>query len=351
MSKETPSFNPDMPGYNPEQPAEAPPVQEARQEKEISPEAAKSHEQLGIAIQEFRDTSFDITKEGGKEVLVSKEGEKFSVEQLENPFDKSVKEAHNLLMEKFGKDVVEPISWWRHAIQEGLYRYNVVKNESGEVISVSVVQQLDMKQKEGGSDGAMFAEWFVHTKDGQANGAELSRHALASSCESGLADLKAGGVKFKGFVGESVTDMETKENEGMHKRRMFIETTQGDVREVPYSYPPSEFDDNTGKPDGETGPARLMARMADGSKEMPVSDLVGMVGSMYQEYLATPDDYKKPEAYETAKAFIENMLAKLQASLAESKDGVVTFMSEGEIRAKEAEIRDNGHNLIEVIPD
>ena len=89
-----------MPGYNPEQPAEAPPVQEARQEKEISPEAAKSHEQLGIAIQEFRDTSFDITKEGGKEVLVSKEGERFSVEQLENPSDKSVKEAHDLLMEK-----------------------------------------------------------------------------------------------------------------------------------------------------------------------------------------------------------------------------------------------------------
>ena len=66
----------------------------------------------------------------------------------------------------------------------------------------------------------MFAEWFVHTKDGQANGAELSRHALASSCESGLADLKAGGVKFKGFVGESVADMETKRTRECTKKNV-----------------------------------------------------------------------------------------------------------------------------------
>lgn len=359
MSAERPSFNPenpDLPGYNPEKSVEAPPIQEASKEKEINPEAAESHKKLEVAIDQFRSgTSFEVVREEGKEVLVSPEGERFYVSELKDPSDKSVGAAHALLMKEFGKDMVEPISWWKHAIQEGLYKYNVVKNEGGEVVSVSVLQQLDLKQREGSTPGqpqeAMFAEWFVHTNPKQAKSDELSRHVLASACESGLGDLKASGVKFKGFVGESVTDLETKENEGMHKKRMFIETAQGDVREVPYFYPPSEFDDNTGKPDSETGPARLMARMLDSSKGMSVSDLLGMVGSMYQEYLATPDDYKNRPAYETAKAFIDNMLAKLESALAESKDGVVTFMSQGEIRAKESEIRDQGHNLIEVIPD
>lgn len=356
MNRETP-FNPDLPGYNPEQfkvpedkpehPVEVSPQEGKLKEQEINPEVAKSHEQLQTAIDQFREgTGFEIIKEDGKEVLVSKEGEKFYVSELTDPSDPSVKEAHSLLMKEFGRDMVEPMSWWKQAITEGLYRYNVIKNESGKVVSVSVVQQL-----EGDKNGAMFAEWFAYTNPDQANSAELSRHLLASSCESGLAGLKASGTKFRGFVGESVTDMETKENEGMHKRRMFFETAQGDVKEVPYSYPPSEFDNDTGKPDSETGPARLMVRMVDGSNDMSAAGFLDMVGSMYKEYLATPNDYHNLEAYGNAEIFIGRMLAKLRTAVAEAKDGRIFFMSEGEISTKKTEVESRGRKLIEVEPE
>lgn len=353
MRGETP-FNPDLPGYNPNEQRQEIPQEDVKpereetpREKEISPEVAESHEQLQAAIEQFREgTGFEIKREDGKEVLVSREGERFFVSELTDPSDPAVKEARSLLMEEFGRDMVEPMNWWKQAITEGLYRYNVIKNESGKIVSVSVVQPL-----EGGNKGTMFAEWFVYTDPNVKNSAELSRHVLASSCESGLADLRQSGTKFRGFVGESVSDMETRENDGMHKKRMFIETADGGVKEVPYEYPPSEFDSKTGKEDSDTGPARLMVRMVDGSNEMSSEDLLKMVDSMYKEYVGTANDYNDLEAYGRAQIYVDLMLAKLRDAISEAKGNRIFFMSGSEISARKEEVESAGRKFIEVEPE
>ena len=353
---ERPSFNPDLPGYNPEQPAEALPVQETSKEKEITPEAAESYRKLGEMIDGLKaSTNFERSKtESGREVVTSPEGERFIVRQITNPLDPVVKEMHTLLRREFGKDEVEPLLWVRHAIKEGLYAYHVMEDEKGDVVTMSVTQPLELEPDKSKGAGQqkemMLAEWFVHTNPASQNSRMLSKQLFASACEYSLGKAQEEGAVFKGFVGEMVSDVEKFMNRFGHKR-MYFEDAKGSVQEVPYYYPPSDFDTGTGKSGSETGQEHLMVRLLDDSGEMLVDEALRIVESAYREYVATPDDYDNPKAYETAKGFTDNMLGDLRTALSQAKDGKVFFMSERERRAKTSELEANGKEVVNVVTE
>ena len=363
MNPERPSFNPenpDLPGYNPEKSVEAPPKQgvspDSKEKKELPPDVAESHRQLGEMIAELKShTNFERSRtENGREIITSPEGEKFTIREIKDPFDPVVKPMHTLLRREFGKDEVEPLSWVRHAIKEGLYAYHVIEDERGEVVSMAVTQPLELEpDKTKGGDQPkeiMLAEWFIHTNPASANSRMMSKQLFASAGEYCLNKAQEEGAKFKGFVGELVTDVEKFMNRFGHKR-LYFEDVQGNIKEVPYYYGPSEFDTQTGAPGSEIGQEHLMVRLLDESPGMPVEEVLRIVTSAYREYVATPDDYDNPKAYETAKAFTDNMLAELRAALGEAKDGQVFFLSERERRAKTAELEAQGKKVEDMVTE
>lgn len=321
----------------------APHIPSRRETHAVEP----SHERLVEKIQELeaRSRYMHTMLQDGREEIASREGEKFFIRKLVDPKDPAVKKMHALMVKEFGKEESEALYWLRESIKQRLNDYQIIETPDGVLVGFTNSQLLALEPVANQRDEVFCFLAHIAISDeqhGKGLATELFRHLYGDT----LAEARRRGVAVKGFIGEAVDEVESFNNH-MSWYRVYLESESGDVYEVPYFCPPVDFTDEGDVVEGER-PDHLMIGLVDSADSISPKELLRMVKSMYEEYIATEEDYTSPEAYQKARAYVVNLYDVLEKRLSEARGNTLFFMNKEQREAKRAQLALAGRRLVEV---
>ena len=243
----------------------------------------------------------------------------YSPKLLVQPYAQLVGKTHKFLTEQFGKDEMEPLSWTRHAIKQQLYMLHCVCDISNEVVAASNTQYIHL-----GEDKAVVVIWQIATAE-EYRSRGVAWELILHACDQALERARQESRTIIALIGEVVEESEGFFN-ALDMKRVYYTARNGNVCEVPYLCPPVDMDSDTGQPLTATVPEHLMVRLF-GSKIPTARELVRIVWSLYNTYLAGEEDYTSREAYITAREYMKSILQELERTVMQAKTDDLLLLS------------------------
>jgi hypothetical protein len=156
----------------------------------------------------------------GKETLISPEGEKFFIERLTNPEDPTVLAVQTLIENTFSENEVDSPKTTKEAIKSNSANYFVIKNESGELITLSCTSFENVVTPDGDTfdllepKQGIVSVGFIITEPKFKN-KNLAKELYQSFYKHTISEAKQKQSIIKGVIGESVEKVEKiiKQNE------------------------------------------------------------------------------------------------------------------------------------------
>lgn len=314
----------------------------------------RSHDQMRGLISELAKTS-QFTRDqlpDGREQISSPERGKYAIRYITDAKDPAIKKVHGAMVEEFGKEESETLTWLRHTVKKKINRYHIAETPEGDIATLSNTQYLELEPAKGHENEpkeSIIPVWHIISDRAHRNKG-IASELYQSFYQDALAEAQKRGNVIKGVIGEAVSSVEGFLNR-MGRKRMYFEDKKGNMHEVPYLCPPVDMDDETGEPREEPMPEHVMLRLLDGEQKMPVEDLLRMVKAMYLEYVGAADNYDTKEAYQNSLGYNMQMIVNLAKTLKQSKDGTVFFMSRDEREVKRRTLEEGGKKLVEVVTE
>ncbi len=323
--------------------------QQNTKEGELGPELAENHKSMEGMISELEAVSrFEHVKEEDKEIIRSPESGEFLVRRVDNPNDPMVEKIHQMMVDEFGVEEADPLYWLKESIKQGINNYDIVTTPDGELVSFSNTRYLEIEPTQGEQARESFLYIAYILTDDRFRGKGIATEIYKKFYSGTLKQAKQEGHVVKGVLGEAVETVEPFLNK-MGRKRVYFEDQAGNIQEVPYKFPPMDYDSKTGEPLDEGGFEHLMLRLVGDKQEFDSAELLKMVKALYEEeYGASEEDYKNKAAYEKAMGKIMDVYTELEAVLSQAKDGKVFLMSVEERKKKVKELNREGRELKEL---
>lgn len=300
----------------------------------------------GVIAKLEKKSKFKKESIDNKEVLISPEGEKFSIERITNPEDPRIEKLVEFTKKKLKEEEADTEEIVREALKYDIYIYTIIENEKGEIVHFTQGNYLEIESENEGSkaDEAVVFLGYTMTDDNyQRKGLATEGNMKTLAIANDLA--KKNEQKIASIMVEAVDGSEILGNE-LGLKRMYFETKDGNYSEVPYVQPPIEWDKKTGKPlDPKTGnpsdlPIKnftvnehLMVNMIGGKQKISVDQLLEMITPIYYDNYIPEHEYF-PEYSKKASKRIEStvlgLLDKLEKELKKAKGKQVTMLSSKE---------------------
>lgn len=281
-----------------------------------------------------------------KELTYLKENEKFIIERITSTESPDI-EGMIEMTKGFDPREVEPMDSILEGITLDEHRYLIAKNEKGEVASYVQGSYLDIMPESGEieeSEEAVLFFGYCLTKDKFRRKrllSELVKNILISFLEK----ARAQGQELKGIIVEAYDKAQPLFN-SLGLRRVYFKNEEGKIEEVPYSFPPMDWDRQAGKPiDPVTGkigegdpksygaPEHLMVKLFDGRKKFDTEELLAMVSSIYEEnhiLYEREGEVIPQEAKELNRSIVDSFKNDLEEALKRAKNGELLLLSKEE---------------------
>jgi leucyl aminopeptidase (aminopeptidase T) len=288
--------------------------------------------------------------EGGKEILVSPEGEKFSIERETDPESNAAQDIFDIMQEFDAEERESPESI-REYLPNPKYFYHNLRNDEGELISHSQNTILDTETERGQKEGLIFYASIVTREKFRRRGLAKELHSMI--LKTTLEEVKKRQEGLLGAIGEARAGSEGFWNH-VRLRRLYFEDSEGNLHEVPYICPPLEWDEKTGEPAEGAGslPEHLMLMKIDGSQEITNRELISMVEAIYEsDYtLHTEEEGVGPteEAIRNCQRQVKEFRDQIEESLKTAKDGKIYLLSAQERQNKIEGLKKVGKKLFEI---
>lgn len=284
------------------------------------------------------------TMSDGKEIIQSPEGEKFFIRSIENPDDPAVEKMHNFMLTEFGEEETIPLYWLKRTIKRQEDYYHIVEVADGEMAAYSAVEYMILgKEKEDSAEEvALFLCYMEVVKSFEKK--SLAPETRQTVYEDFIKKVKADGQELNYLVAECNDGVE-RYNNRIGLKRVYFETKEGDIKEVPYFSPPIEYNDATGEP-AEDPVANHLGLWAADEKLLTVNKLLKIIKEIYIRYVGTKDAYDSEDAYNIAYADTMKLYGELKEILAEAKNEQLFLMSIEERKSKKAAL-ESGKQILD----
>ncbi|KKS12843.1 hypothetical protein A2617_03225 [Candidatus Daviesbacteria bacterium RIFOXYD1_FULL_41_10] len=234
------------------------------------------------------------------------EGAKYTVEKVTNNEKGDIGRIYQLLVANFKPEEVEPEEVLieridRNPIPEVAYKHQAfaIKNAQGEMVTAFVGVHLDLRDEQGHPTGeTMLAIGYVAT-NGDKRFNDLAREIYNSALIDAALEAESWGKKLVLAEGECTNDSEPFWN-AVDLNRIYIETGEKDLTEIPYNQPPHAFNPETGEvPEGAGAvPEHLMVQTF-GPIALSKERLIQSVSVSYRElYFKSRNNFRNDDAYQ-----------------------------------------------------
>jgi len=302
-------------------------------------EIQKSHRWLAEVInQQETESVFSRESEGNLTHIYKEDGEeRFIVERIidqgkeknleqarkiDNFFATMVSEWEKTFSSEEGQEVkllpqgnMEQASDDDHSetqeeIEEGKVDYHLILNASGEVISISYTELVDMEIVPGKPTESVIVVWEIGVAQ-TYRFKGLDRELQIASLKSALGRAETTQRKIFGTVTEAIKLQESFFNNAYGLRRVYFTDAEGNYVELPCLSPPST--EEVLADDPKKARWRWMMRLNEDKTNISQEDFIRVIGSLYKGYEIDDETYKS--AIEKLKMFFQSILRKTDKDL------------------------------------
>jgi len=290
----------------------------------------------------------------GKETLISPEGEKFFVERITDPEDPTVLAVQTLIENTFSANEVDSFETTKEAIRSNSANYFVIKNESGELVTLSCTSFENVVTPDGDTfdllepKQGVVSVGFIITEPRIKN-KNLAKELYQSFYKHTISEARQNQSIIKGVVGESVEKVEKLLNK-MNRKRMYFTDQDGNVQEIKYICPPLIYDDEKSIPISDTAPEHLMFKAVDNQQEITTKDLLSIVKTIYKTFYIF-DSLQNEKSQEVNVKTVLEIYHNFEKELQQAQDGKIFLMSATERAEKKVELEAKGKKLIDFVLD
>lgn len=274
-------------------------------------------------IDELRKKSdFTRTPEDVAEANLEVNNQRYSIQALKNPLSPDLDNVHQLLVETFSAEEVDPIEVFRANIagktpwgtespnKTGVF---VIKNEQGEIVNTAVTTQLELINKEGKPTGktVLFVYYVVTRKGLRQSG--FAREAYVSVLIEASLEAESNGKQLLFMAGDSVPTAEPYLNSIGRKRVYAKRNNQDNIfDELDFVLPALDFDKKTGEVADNAGevPEHLMVERLD--KHTPTKDEITQIAIAFYRANRWPKQaFHEDIAYENHERYVISIEQRL----------------------------------------
>lgn len=276
------------------------------------------------------------------EETVDPSGKILRLRRVSKSNDPATTQIFNVLCETFSEDEADTLETIQSDAPDPDVAFFVIQEKG----SPKVLALINAYVLPVGPSGLQLFIGYVVTDETQ-RGKGLASRLYRAACLFFIRRAEIKAREAYGIVGEMVETVEEYFLKIGGCRRLYVETLEGAVAEIPYIQPPLDFDKKTGEPLTKPVPEHLMLRLVDYDAELTVAKVLEIVWSIYESYFFDESDFESEKAYQKHCAIISGIFENLKMSLPDPSTKV--FMMNHAIRTGLArELKSAGKKLVEI---
>ena len=306
---------------------------------------------INLTIEKLKKGSpFARSKEKGGECFIEDRAEKrFKIELIKSPEQPEVREIQKILEKTFSRAEVDPIEVLKLAMggetlsgEKDNYKVYVLKNEKGRIVSLLMGGPMDLLDKDGRdlNEVVFLCSYTATEKRVRQKG--LARELYISAIIDAQKEAENSGREFKAFAGECTSKSESFWNK-VGLKRAYIKKVKDLLEEVQYVAPPTEWDEETGRPPKNAGdsPEHLMFAIFDSTTERDNREEIAQIANAFYRwgYKGDRSEFSNEAAFQLNNGHVDDLEKKLKNQLSQGGETLVLMTRQERLAAIESGVR------------
>lgn len=254
--------------------------------------------------------------------VIEHEKEIFRFQELSKTDSEDIAAAHQILLETFTPDEVDPLEMFKKDIVRGRTNIYTLKGDK-DIKGIFIGSLEDFND----TDSILMVSYIVTAAHAQKHG--IAREMYISALTNACIKAEQRGKRLVAACGECVSSSEEYWNK-VNWKRLYIQTNMQEYQEVEYYQPALHFDPGTGEVvSGSTHVAEHFMLTNFVEYALSKEFLHSLVRLFYDTQIMWPSFYfENHNAYETHKRYISGLLDAFWKSL--EVPGEITLLSKAE---------------------